>query len=161
MRRKRLRRAVDLSTVMLVQISSASALKRAGLSAFLKSSMVLKFLNEPVAAIAFWGTLLSAEGQGEGEDSTGTETEKAKDGLWGLGEGVATDGQVGAESDVLARLAVIDRAACCVGRGEWDGVVGEAEDVDLEICEGVPKGGLDKGLEGRKLDDRHAGSDRQ
>ena len=54
-----MRRAVDLSTVMLVQISSARALKSADLSAFLKSSMVLKFLNEPVAAIALCGTLLS------------------------------------------------------------------------------------------------------
>ena len=35
-------------------------------------------------------------------------------------------------------------------------MVGETEDVDLEIGEGVPKGGLDEGLKGRELDDRHA-----
>ena len=51
--------AVDLSSTMLFQISSAVWLKSAVLSAFLKSSIVLKFLNEPCAPTAFCGTLRS------------------------------------------------------------------------------------------------------
>ena len=87
-RRKRLRSAVDLWTVMLVQISSAKALKRAGLSAFLKSSIVLKFLNKPTVAIAFCGTLLSVKDRVR----IRRNKKKEKDGLWGFREGVATDG---------------------------------------------------------------------
>ena len=86
----------------------------------------------------------------------GRDGEKVKDGLWGFREGVASDGQIRADGDVVSCLAIIDRATCCVGGGEWEGVVGETEDVDLEIGEGMPKGGLDKRLERRKLDDRHA-----
>ena len=48
---------MDLSSTMLFQISSASWLKSAVLSAFLKSSMVLKFLSTPVALTAFCGML--------------------------------------------------------------------------------------------------------
>ena len=73
-----------------------------------------------------------------------------------FGKGAATDGQGGGEGDVLSGLAVIDRASCCVRGSEGDRMVGETEDVDLEIGEGVPEGGLDEGLKGRELDDRHA-----
>ena len=68
---------------------------------------------------------------------------------------IAADGKVAAEGNVLAGLAILDGASSGVRRSHGLGIVGEAEDVDLELGEGVPEGGLDERLEGRELDDRH------
>ena len=53
------------------------------------------------------------------------------------GERVASDGHVAAERDLLACFAVFDGAPGAIGGGNWKGIFGEAEDVDLEIGESV------------------------
>lgn len=57
MTRKQLRKAVELSTLMLFQMPSATELNSTLLSASLKPSIVLKFFKDPVAATEFCGTL--------------------------------------------------------------------------------------------------------
>ena len=73
-----------------------------------------------------------------------------------IGERVASDGHVAAECDLLACFAVFDGAPGAIGGGNWKGIFGEAEDVDLEIGESVLEDGLDEGLEGCELHDRHS-----
>ena len=57
---------------------------------------------------------------------------------------IAADGKVAAEGNILAGLAVLDGTASGVRRGHGLGVVREIEDIDLELGEGVPEGGLDE-----------------
>lgn len=78
-----------------------------------------------------------------------------RNGLGGVGERVGTYCEIATERYVLSRLAILDGASRGVGRGEWESIFGQAKDVDLEICEGMPKRWLHKRLEGRKLDDGH------
>ena len=77
------------------------------------------------------------------------------DSLRGVGKRVSAYNQVTAERDLLSRLAILDRAACCVGGGDGEGIVGETEDVDLEVGECMPEVWLYERLERCKLDDRH------
>ena len=57
---------------------------------------------------------------------------------------IAADGKVAAEGNILAGLVILDGTASGVRRSHGLGVVRETEDIDLELGEGVPEGGLDE-----------------
>ena len=46
--------------------------------------------------------------------------------------------------NILTCLAISDVSASCVRAGDGDGLVAEAEDIDLEVGKLVPKGWMDQ-----------------
>lgn len=86
--------------------SSATELKRAALSAALKSSIVLKFLNTPRAGTDKADCLDGWSARSMGNDGHAR---------WGILKSVCTEGEIAAEGDVLTGLAISDGTTDRVG----------------------------------------------
>lgn len=82
---------------------------------------------------------------------------RSKDSLWCLSERVPRDGEVATQSNFVSRLAVDDGASGGVCRGYGHRLVGELQDIDLEVGERVPETRLDERRQRLELYDGHRG----
>ena len=111
----------------------ASALKRAALSAALKSSMVLKFLSDPRTGTAAGGGLVEW-------DKLSPVAKGQPDSRVCRVKAVLCYGEGAGKGDILTCLAISDVSAGCVRACDGYGLIAEAQDVDFEVGKLVPKG---------------------
>lgn len=132
--------------------SSVNWLNKAVLSTALNSSMVLKFLNRPLTGIE-WEGILTCRSLHETQYA-----HNPGDLLGTVDERVAANGDVTSERDFLSSFAVHYGSAGGIRGSHGYRVIRQAQDIDLDVRERVPEGGLDERRERRELYDGHAGS---